>query len=147
MLEPVLALLSVYVVTTAAQQTPPCGCYVVNPNSIDATYFSNHIFRDYRSLSQYASVPPLITDAENTNIAPATSDFFAANTTFSQDWTIQNWDNGYNRSNGSDTMGGGATMLMINSMNNVYIGMLRISELFFELPTILTQTPPSRERR
>jgi hypothetical protein len=143
MFEPVISLLSICIVTAAALQTTPCGCYVVNPNSTDAAYFLNHTFRDYRSLSQYASVPPLITEAENTVIAPPTSDFFAANTQFNQDWTIQNWDNGYN---GSDTTGS-ATMLMVNSMNNLYIGMLPLSELFFRLPTILTQNPLSRQRR
>lgn len=122
MLKRVFALLSVCVVKTLAQQ-PPCGCYVVNPNSTDTAYFLRHIFRDYRSLPQYASVPPVIKDAENTTIAPATSNYFAANSSFSQDWTIQNWNNGYNASNGNDTTDGGPTILMINSMNNVYIGM------------------------
>ncbi len=92
-----------------------CNCYVSNTS--DATYYSNHKFFDFRSLSQYQGKPQLLQDAVGATNAPLTSEFFNTDD-WAKFWEVQNWNN-------SDSLGisntSSSTVLRINSRNNVYI--------------------------
>ena len=94
-----------------------CDCFKTNGSS--EAYFAYHRFFDYRNVSpQLTSNPPVLTDATETQDAGNTSSFFS-DESWAADWTIPNWDN----SDSLNTPGSDATVLMINSPNNVYIGM------------------------
>ncbi|KAK4157981.1 beta-glucanase [Chaetomidium leptoderma] len=88
-----------------------CGCYLTNGNQ--STYFTDHRFFDFRSLSQYASAPPVIRDVEATPGAQRTSAYFNS-TEWTDFWMLGSWNN----SNGARN---DASVLMVNSPNNVYI--------------------------
>lgn len=95
-----------------------CSCFRTNGSADD--YFTNHQFHDYRNIRGISSiVPTLITNITDTPTAFATSDFFL-NDAWTSVWTAQNWNN-------SDSMvANSASVLMINSPNNVYIGTCHI---------------------
>ncbi len=95
-----------------------CDCFLTNGSS--AAYFSYHRFFDYRNIpSSLTSAPPVITDEIDTKNAEATSPYFT-DSSWTKDWAAQTWDN----SDQLNTSDSDATILMINSQNNVYIGML-----------------------
>lgn len=85
-----------------------CDCFVTNGS--DTAYFSHHAFYDFRSLSQYQSSPALLPGEGNTTIAPATSAYFTSSN-FTSFWQSQNWNNSV----------ANASVLRINSLNNIYI--------------------------
>jgi hypothetical protein len=87
-----------------------CGCYLMNGNQ---TWFTSHRFFDFRSLSQYAGVPDVIDDPSA--IANPTSGYFTSEewTSF---WMLGSWNNSGPHGARSD-----ATVLMVNSPNNIYI--------------------------
>lgn len=88
-----------------------CGCFLTNGN--ESSYFTSHRFFDFRSLSEYAGVPPTIRDVDDSAGASKTSAFF--NTTEWTDfWMLGSWNNSHN-------VRGDASVLMVNSPNNVYI--------------------------
>lgn len=91
-----------------------CDCFLINGSN--PTYYSQHMFFDFRNLSKYANVPDAITDPNDAASAPPSSDYFA-----SDDWTgvweLQSWDNNA----GGGKFSGDASLLMVNSPNNVYI--------------------------
>ncbi|KAK4137782.1 glycoside hydrolase family 16 protein [Trichocladium antarcticum] len=88
-----------------------CGCYLTNGG--ESRYFARHRFFDFRSLSEYAGVPATIRDAETTAGADETSAFFTA-TKWTDFWTLASWNN-------SNSARADASVLMVNSPNNVYI--------------------------
>ncbi|KAJ8132356.1 hypothetical protein O1611_g1270 [Lasiodiplodia mahajangana] len=89
-----------------------CDCYVTNETS--RNYFTTHSFFDFRALTQYAKVPPPITDPYDSSEADETSDYFLDND-WTEVWGIQRWNN-------SDSVDSGdAPVLLVNSPNNVYI--------------------------
>ncbi|CRK24993.1 hypothetical protein BN1708_014096 [Verticillium longisporum] len=91
-----------------------CNCFMTNGSSSD--FFSDHIFFDFRSLKQYAKVPSIIGDEDDTAAADVTSDYFNSNQ-WTGTWGIQTWNN-------SDRIGADdndASVLLINSPNNLYI--------------------------
>ncbi|KAK0646615.1 concanavalin A-like lectin/glucanase domain-containing protein [Cercophora newfieldiana] len=88
-----------------------CGCYLTN--GTESQFFSHHTFWDFRSQSQYAGVPPVVTSAENSGGAPRTSKFFTS-AKFDDAWIVGNWNN-------SKGQRKDATIYMTNSPNNVYI--------------------------
>ncbi|KHN99628.1 Concanavalin A-like lectin/glucanase [Metarhizium album ARSEF 1941] len=92
-----------------------CDCFLTN--GTQATYFANRIFFDFRKLNDYAGVPGVISNADDTPKAPPTSDYFKS-TSWTATWALQTWTN--SRGNG-DGLRGDATVLMIHSPNNVYI--------------------------
>lgn len=94
-----------------------CDCYVVN--GTDAQYFRNHKFYDFRSLSDYINVPPLLDDADENRLAPVANPYFAT-AEWNETWGIMNWNNSNSLSE-ADEDTGGATVLMVNSPSNVYI--------------------------
>jgi len=114
----VLAGILLLSTTGRAQQDngPECDCFKTNGST--EAYFSYHHFFDYRNVpSSLTSNPKVITDPRDTSDAKNTSAFFS-NSSWIADWAIQNWDN----SDSLNTSDSDATVLMINSPNNVYIG-------------------------
>ncbi|KAM0346514.1 hypothetical protein ACHAPU_005579 [Fusarium lateritium] len=89
-----------------------CSCYITN--STNSAYYSQHSFHDFRDLGEYARVPGPIRNASQK--AAATSNYFKSDT-WDSTWSIQDWNN---RGRGV-SLSGDATVLMINSPNNVYI--------------------------
>jgi hypothetical protein len=90
-----------------------CSCFRTNGSS--AGYFTYHRFHDWRNIAIAANPPAAISSEINATAAFATSNFFISDA-WTGDWTTQNWNN-------SDSRGSSdATILMINSPNNVYIG-------------------------
>ncbi|KAJ4268772.1 hypothetical protein NW762_002840 [Fusarium torreyae] len=90
-----------------------CNCYLTN--GTNSAYYSQHDFYDYRNLSKYAGVPNPIRNASRK--ADVTSDYFESDT-WDNTWGIQDWNN---RGNGGVSLSGDATVLMVNSPNNIYI--------------------------
>ncbi|KAM3069036.1 hypothetical protein ACMFMG_004214 [Clarireedia jacksonii] len=115
-LPPSLLLLTLLATTTTTyaqrDNAEECTCFRTNGSS--AGYFTSHRFHDFRNVEGAGDVPELITDATNSSNALATSDFFLGDA-WNNDWTIQKWTNADSMAN-SD-----ATVLMVNSPNNVYI--------------------------
>jgi hypothetical protein len=93
-----------------------CDCFRTNGST--EAYFSYHQFFDYRNVSpKLTANPDVLTNATETQDAGNSSSFFS-DASFTADWTIPNWDN----SDSLNTAGSDASVLMINSPNNVYIG-------------------------
>jgi len=99
-----------------------CSCFRTNGSS--QGYFAYHRFYDYRNVAGISSTAPaVVSNATNATNALATSDFFL-NNAWTNDWTTQNWNN-------SDSIeSSGASVLMVNSPNNVYIGTSPLQPLF-----------------
>jgi hypothetical protein len=111
------ALLLLSAVGTAQKDNgAECGCFKTNGST--EAYFSYHRFFDYRNVPySLTSNPNVLTDPSETSNAKNTSAFFS-NSLWTADWAAQNWDN----SESLNTSDSDATVLMINSPNNVYIG-------------------------
>jgi beta-glucanase (GH16 family) len=92
-----------------------CACFLVNDST--TTYYTQHLFLDFRQLSQYAGVPDVITDAADAADAPYSSEYFEKNN-WTDIWDIQTWDNSYGPDEG---LSNDAGVLMVNSRSNVYI--------------------------
>jgi hypothetical protein len=100
-----------------------CDCFKTNGST--EAYFSFHRFFDYRNVPfSLTSDPKVLTDPTETSDANNSSDFFS-NPSWTADWATQNWDN----SDTLNTSNSDATILMINSPNNVYISMSSLSVL------------------
>lgn len=125
-----------YLPTVASAQGDQCSCFRTNGSS--AGYFTSHRFLDYRNVSPASpEVPPLSSNITNTTNAFATSRFFLEDA-WRNDWTIQNWNNTDN------VRSSAASVFMVNSPNNVYIG----SQDFLSfLEFILTVFLPRKEQR
>jgi hypothetical protein len=98
----------------AAQETSNCDCYRTNGST--PAYFVEHAFYDYRNASAQDRTSPtaLTTPGELAN-QNATSPFFLSSA-WRDVWATQTWNN-------SETLNSsGASVLMINSANNVYLG-------------------------
>ncbi|KAL1858141.1 hypothetical protein VTK73DRAFT_7917 [Phialemonium thermophilum] len=107
--------LAAYPLTTDSN----CHCYKTNATS--SNYFAHHKFFDFRQLAAYARVPPLLQDANATANAPPPSPYFLA-PEFAGSWAVQSWNNSEAlRANKSDPLASDATVLMVNSPNNIYI--------------------------
>ncbi|KAF9872644.1 hypothetical protein CkaCkLH20_09823 [Colletotrichum karsti] len=108
-----LALLPLVSADHPVVQDDACNCFLTNTSE---SYFSNHIFYDWRSLSQYAGVPDVIDNYNNSGSAPVTSDYFKSDK-WTSIWAIQSWNNSKSRGRS----GNDATVSMVNSPNNIYI--------------------------
>lgn len=82
-----LPLLAAVLVKQAAATT--CDCYLSDGSA--AAYFRNHGFWDFRSLSQYAGVPPVIDSIDGNLHANHTSDFFVEDSDFTKFWTASQY--------------------------------------------------------
>ncbi|KAJ3577377.1 hypothetical protein NPX13_g3191 [Xylaria arbuscula] len=119
----VIGAISVSVRLVSAQGYPlvtdsRCNCYRTNTST--SHYFRNHKFFDFRSLSQYARVPAPIDTAQGNADAPVTSAYFQS-PEWTNTWAIQSWNNSAMMGGDSDVTGSDATVLMVNSPNNIYI--------------------------
>jgi len=119
----VLTALSISVRYALAQNYPlvtdsKCNCY--RTNTTTSHYFRNHKFFDFRSLSQYARVPAPVDTPEGNAQALATNAYFLS-PEWTNSWIIQNWNNSALMGGDSDDTGSDATVLMVNSPNNMYI--------------------------
>jgi hypothetical protein len=114
---PLILLLSASLPYAAAEPSltddSKCGCYLTNGTA--NSFFTSHEFLDFRSLDQYQGVPDPLADADASADASVTSSFFTS-TAWKSSWTIQNWNN-----SGSGGARSDATVLRVNSPNNVYI--------------------------
>lgn len=92
-----------------------CDCFLINGSN--PTYYAQHMFFDFRSLSEFAGVPDVLTDSATASLAPPSSDYFSSDN-WTSVWEIQSWDNliGHN-----DELTKGNTVLMVNSPNNVFL--------------------------
>jgi hypothetical protein len=106
----------------AAVPDQQCSCYLTNATT--ANYFSHHEFFDFRHLSQYVASPEPFADADSSAYAPPTSDFFTLSNWTSL-WDAQTWNNSDQLGNPGRT-GSDASILMVNSRNNVYIDHERV---------------------
>jgi len=107
--------LAAYPLTTDSN----CHCYMTNATS--SNYFAHHKFFDFRQLLPYARVPNPIQDPENSADASPPSNYFLT-PVWADNWAIQNWNNSASLlANKSDPLAPDATVLMVNSPNNVYI--------------------------
>ncbi|KAI9055090.1 hypothetical protein LZ554_000055 [Drepanopeziza brunnea f. sp. 'monogermtubi'] len=89
-----------------------CSCFRTNESS--QGYFLNHQFHDYRNIAGASNPPVVTTDMTNATNALATSAFFRQDA-WTGEWVIQTWNN-------SDVMANtGASVLMVNTPNNIYI--------------------------
>ncbi|KAI3323345.1 carbohydrate-binding module family 1 protein [Xylariaceae sp. AK1471] len=95
-----------------------CNCYRTNTST--SHYFRHHKFFDFRSLSQYARVPAPIDTAQGNADALVTNAYFSL-PEWTSNWLIQNWNNSAQIGGDSDATGSDATVLMVNSANNIYI--------------------------
>ena len=112
-----LVLLISAAVPLAAAAGPPladhssCGCYLTN--GTESRFFAHHEFFDFRSQSQYAGVPEVISSSADSAGSPVTSKYFSS-TEWKKMWIMGNWNN-------SKGQREDASVLMVNSPNNVYI--------------------------
>lgn len=107
-----LLLLPSFTLSQSLTDDSKCGCYL-SKSSNDTLFFSDHRFFDFRSLSQYAGVPPAIRDSATSSSAEVTSSYFKSSP-FTDFWMLGSWNN-------SNGVREDATISMINSPNNVYI--------------------------
>ena len=103
------------------QNDADCDCYRTNGSV--ANTFTTHKFFDFRSLDQYAGVPDVIRDPDETSQALATSDYFLTDQ-WNDNWAIQSWNNSELLADNSGI--NDATYLLVNSPNNVYIEANRV---------------------
>lgn len=89
-----------------------CNCYKSNGTSAD--YFKNHVFMDFRNLGQFAGVPAVIDSQTGTSAASTSSSYFRTDD-WRGFWAIQRWNNSMLLTTTD------ATVLRINSPNNIYI--------------------------
>lgn len=92
-----------------------CDCYATN-GTVPAHYLE-HLFFDFRNLTDYAGVPDPIKDDSASARASATSKYFEGDD-WADVWDLPNWNNSDGR---GVSLSGDATVLMVNSPNNVYI--------------------------
>lgn len=91
-----------------------CDCFLTN--GTNAAYYAQHMFFDFRTLSEYAGVPKQVANASRTDLAAPSSDYFTSDD-WTDVWDIQSWDN----SEGGGKLSGDASVLMVNSPENIYI--------------------------
>jgi hypothetical protein len=118
----ILASLLLFALSTYAQKDngQECSCFRTNASS--AAYFAYHRFHDFRNVASAGPPPDVVSSENNVSSALPTSHYFV-DQAWQNDWNIVNWNN-------SDTMeASGDPVFMINSPNNVYIGMLLLTTL------------------
>jgi hypothetical protein len=113
------SLVALFLLTLAVAQKDngeECSCFLTNDTS--SGYFTYHRFHDFRNvLTDSDSVPGIDTNVNTASSAAFSSDFFSGNA-WNADWAIQTWNN----SDSSGTLQNDATVLQVNSPDNIYIG-------------------------
>ncbi|KAL7974464.1 glycoside hydrolase family 16 protein [Trichoderma sp. SZMC 28014] len=92
-----------------------CDCFLTN--GTQPGYFANHMFFDFRNLTNDAGIPPLITNETLATIAKPTSEYFSSSE-WTSVWQPQGWSNSEGKGKG---LSGAASVLMVYSPGNVYI--------------------------
>ncbi|KAL7921941.1 glycoside hydrolase family 16 protein [Trichoderma austrokoningii] len=92
-----------------------CDCFLTN--GTQPGFFSNHMFFDFRNLTDDAGIPPLITNETLATIAKPTSEYFSSSE-WTSVWQPQGWSNSEGKGKG---LSGAASVLMVYSPGNVYI--------------------------
>ncbi|KAL7936342.1 glycoside hydrolase family 16 protein [Trichoderma chlorosporum] len=92
-----------------------CDCFL--SNGTEPSYFSNHMFFDFRNLTKDAGVPALITNETLATYASPTSAYLSSDE-WTSVWQLQGWSNSEGKGKG---LSGAAAVLMVNSPSNVYI--------------------------
>ncbi|RKF56496.1 putative glycoside hydrolase family 16 protein [Erysiphe neolycopersici] len=106
-----LHLLPTFTTAAVKDNGKKCDCFRTTGPS--AGYFTNHMFQDFRKIST-GDAPKLLTTTKQTTEASVTNNFFKSDS-WTKNWYIQHWNN-------TDSMNEtSATLLMVNSPNNVYI--------------------------
>ncbi|KAI0180470.1 glycoside hydrolase family 16 protein [Hypoxylon sp. FL1284] len=108
------SLVPLYVAAYSEISDDRCDCYLTNATS--SNYFSTHKFFDFRDKENYAGVPAIIDNADDSSQADPTSDYMSSDE-WTDYWILQSWTNAGSFSNGVSD----ASVLMVNSPNNVYI--------------------------
>ncbi|KAH8195549.1 hypothetical protein TruAng_010286 [Truncatella angustata] len=91
-----------------------CNCYLTNTTS--QSFFSSHMFFDFRNMKQYVNVTQPLQDPAANNEAGVTSPYFST-PAWKSFWEIQSWNNSARLGGES---GSDAAVLMVNSPNNIY---------------------------
>ncbi|KAH6893536.1 concanavalin A-like lectin/glucanase domain-containing protein [Thelonectria olida] len=112
---PLLALVGVARGETKLVDDAECDCFLINGTV--PTYYTKHMFLDFRSLSEYAGVPSIIKTSEGAASASASSDYFTHDN-WTDIWSIQTWNN---INDDGDGLSGDASYIMANSKSNIYI--------------------------
>lgn len=89
-----------------------CGCFLIDGRV--PTYYSQHMFFDFRSLSDDADVPDALTSPKANSDAPPTSDYFTSDN-FLNTWELQGWNTNGSKKDGEHLVH------MVNTPNNIYI--------------------------
>ena len=93
-----------------------CDCFQTNGST--SAHFLNHRFFDYRDISPALTTQPkIISTVSDPKNKIASSDYFSASS-WTDDWDTQTWSNSEVLNDSSSN----ANVLMVYSMNNVYIG-------------------------
>ncbi|KAG5979481.1 hypothetical protein E4U55_005119 [Claviceps digitariae] len=115
---------AVSLATTALAAATPisdskCTCYLAN--GTEPTFYQAHRFFDFRSLAHVASssAPDVLSSAKDTSSAPPSSSFFTS-PLWTSTWQTQSWNNSKSETLGG-LLNGDATILMVNSPNNIFI--------------------------
>ncbi|KAB5543131.1 glycoside hydrolase family 16 protein [Coniochaeta sp. 2T2.1] len=115
------SLPSALAATAAYPLTTDSNCHCYKTNATSANYFGHHKFFDFRQLNQYVNVPGVKPDPDSNANAPPPSNYFQS-AEWTSTWGIQNWNNSHVfELNNSDVTGSDASVLMVNSPNNIYI--------------------------
>jgi hypothetical protein len=94
-----------------------CNCYLTNTTT--KNWYGRHKFFDFRNMPQYVNVSKPIQDpAASANSGPTSSYFTSSDWT--SYWDLQTWNNSAMMHGNPDVTGSDATILMVNSPNNVY---------------------------
>ncbi|KAI1134173.1 glycoside hydrolase family 16 protein [Hypoxylon sp. FL0543] len=113
---PLVAVFSLAPLSIAAYpevSSDQCNCYLTNGTS--PLYFTTHKFFDFRNKGNYAGVPDLLKEPNETTEADPTSGYFFTRE-WTDNWAIQKWNNTA-ALNSDDT---DAATFMVNSANNIY---------------------------
>lgn len=117
----VFSLPSALAATAAYPLTTDSNCHCYKTNATASNYFAHHKFFDFRQLNQYVNVPGVKPDPDSNANAPPPSSYFDSSN-WTNTWGTQNWNNSHVfKLNNSDVTGSDASVLMVNSANNIYI--------------------------
>ena len=117
----VFSLPSALADTAAYPLTTDSNCHCYKTNATASNYFAHHKFFDFRQLSQYVNAPAVIPDPDSNTNAPPPSNYFQSSN-WTSTWGIQTWNNSQAlQQNDSDVSSSDASVLMVNSANNIYI--------------------------
>ncbi|KAH6897190.1 hypothetical protein B0T10DRAFT_476209 [Thelonectria olida] len=90
-----------------------CDCFLAD--GVEPGYYTEHVFFDFRGLSDYAGISDIMTGENQSMEADLASKYFERKE-WKSFWEIQSWSN-----RRSTVLAFSARALMVNSPNNIYI--------------------------